>query len=147
MNLLIQPNRWSCTLTSFAIATDIPEKDLIDSLGHDGSEIIFPDLPEPLCRRGFDPREFIFPLYTKGIDVIQIDAYLNRVTYDNSYIIDNRMQMYISIKNNKGVLTGLTKRNKYHTVAWNGEYIYDPNGTIYELELFNPDCFYLVRVL
>lgn len=144
MELLIQPNRWSCVLTSFAMATDISEQELIKALRHNGSERIFPDLPEPLCRRGFDPREFVFPLFVRGINVVQVDAYLIRSFGDQTYSKDNRTEMFLLMTKNKGVLTGVTKNNKYHTVAWNGSEIYDPNGTIYGLGLFSVDCFYLV---
>lgn len=135
----------NCLLAAFSKITQYTTDELIDMIGHNGSEKIFPDLPEPLCRRGFDPREFIFPLYLRGIDVIQIDAYLERYVNDKRYTTDNRTNMFLAMKDNKGVLTGINKRSNYHAVAWIDDQIHDMDGSIYGLGQFDVDCFYLVR--
>ena len=44
----------NCLLHAFQTVTGL---NLIERLGHDGSEIIYPDLPEPICRRGFHTQE------------------------------------------------------------------------------------------
>lgn len=49
----IQPNRWSCLITAWAMVLGEPVLDLISELGHDGSKIMIQNVPEPLCRRGF----------------------------------------------------------------------------------------------
>lgn len=134
----------NCILMAFSKVTNLTTDELIRLLGHDGSEIIFPDLPEPLCRRGFDPREFIFPLYLKGMSVIQIDAFIQRFVNEKMYQIDNRTNMFFAMKGNNGVLTGINQRGNYHAIAWINDQIHDMDGSIYGLGLFNPDCFYLV---
>lgn len=59
MELQKQPNDWSCLLTAFSMALHIPIERLIDMIGHDGSERIWPDFPEPQCYRSFHPQELI----------------------------------------------------------------------------------------
>jgi hypothetical protein len=59
MRLLRKPARWMCLPASFAMVLDLPLSDIFAEIGHDGSEIKFPLLPEPMCRRGFHPQELI----------------------------------------------------------------------------------------
>ena len=56
---LKNPNDWSCLPAAFAIALDIPFSEVIDCVGHDGSEISDASLPDPLCRKGFHMQEMI----------------------------------------------------------------------------------------
>lgn len=48
---------WSCYLDATIKCTGVHEGQLLSLIGHDGSEIIAPNLPEPFCRRGFNPFE------------------------------------------------------------------------------------------
>ena len=55
----LKPNRWSCSITAMAMALETPVQHLIEHLGHDGSEIVFPQLKDPMYRRGFHSQELI----------------------------------------------------------------------------------------
>ena len=59
MRLQQSPIRGTCLPTSFAMAMGIPVADIFAALGHDGSEVLWPDLPEPTCQRGFHVQELI----------------------------------------------------------------------------------------
>lgn len=59
MKLQIKHERWQCAVTAFAMALGIPAADLMKRLGHDGGEVIFPDLPEPANRRSHNIYELI----------------------------------------------------------------------------------------
>ncbi len=59
MKLQLKPERWQCAVTAFAMALDCPVRDLMLCIGHDGGEIVFPDLPEPANRRGHNIYEMI----------------------------------------------------------------------------------------
>ena len=59
MELQHRPEPWMCMPLAFAMALDMPVADLLAAIGHDGSEIVFPSLPEPLCRRCFHIQELI----------------------------------------------------------------------------------------
>jgi hypothetical protein len=71
----IKPNRWSCLVTAFAMALDIPVAELIRLVGHDGSEIVNPELPEPGCRRGFHIQEMIEACWSQGHSVTPIEVF------------------------------------------------------------------------
>ena len=47
MELQQRPEPWMCMPLAFAMALDMPVADLLAAIGHDGSEIVFPNLPEP----------------------------------------------------------------------------------------------------
>lgn len=57
--MIKQPNQWSCFPTALAIITGHPVKYIIDLIGHDGSEIIYPNMPEPFNRRAFVDDEIV----------------------------------------------------------------------------------------
>ena len=52
---------------------DMPLADIFDEIGHDGSQIIWPDLPEPMCRRGFHPQELIDVCLARGYAATRIE--------------------------------------------------------------------------
>lgn len=60
MKLLRQPNKWSCLPTAFAMAMDVSLESLLERIGHNGSEICWPNLPDPLCRRSFHEQELFY---------------------------------------------------------------------------------------
>ena len=60
MKLITQENRYSCVVCAFAMASARSVNDLIVSVGHDGSEIMFPDSDHPW--RGFHVQEMILAL-------------------------------------------------------------------------------------
>ena len=59
MRLQTKPERWQCLVTSFAMALDMLVADVMREIGHDGGQVLWPDMPEPMCRRGFHPQELI----------------------------------------------------------------------------------------
>ena len=67
MELQQRPEPWMCMPLAFAMALDMPVADLLAAIGHDGSEIVFPSLPEPLCRRCFHIQELIQVALSRGL--------------------------------------------------------------------------------
>ena len=49
MRLLRKPERWMCLPASFAMVLDLPLGDIFREIGHDGSQVVWPDLLEPAC--------------------------------------------------------------------------------------------------
>ena len=66
MRLLRKPERWMCLPASFAMALDVPLEDIFKEIGHDGSNVAWPHLPEPVCRRGFHPQELVHVCLNRG---------------------------------------------------------------------------------
>lgn len=73
MYLQTQPNKWSCLPTALANALRDDVRIYWDYLGHDGSEIVWPELPEPQCRRGFHIQEMVDLAYKLGRLLVPIE--------------------------------------------------------------------------
>lgn len=131
------PNNWSCTLTSFAMALKCPISELLSEIGHDGSEIIFPGLPEPMRRRAFHVQEFIVPCISRDFALVLVEAQpvmgskagIAKLP-TNAKILQNFMSKY------EGVVFGQIN-NQMHAVAWNGKIAYDPAGYLHNLGGFS----------
>lgn len=115
------------------LLTVFPQK-LIAEIGHDGSDIVFPDEPEPLCRRGF---------YVEEINVVLLKLYnsvLVGMPFPGSPAGDHPMIF-------DGILLGKSigsSADEDHAVCWKAreQRIYDPNGANYKLNSFNMDAYY-----
>ena len=75
MELQQRPEPWMCMPLAFAMALEMPVADLLAAIGHDGSEIIFPSLPEPLCRRCFHVQELIQVALARGLAVTPVELF------------------------------------------------------------------------
>jgi hypothetical protein len=138
--LQLKPNKWSCSITSLAMALNIPVANLIEQLGHDGSEIVFPDLDEPMCRRGFHSQELIHLAWRHRFTVTPFELIptiaptsgegsLVQVHFDGS--IKNNWHRFLDvIKHTSGILEG-QGRNCNHAVHYRQGDIYDPDGHYY----------------
>jgi len=154
---LIKTNSWSCLPTAFSMALGIPFAQVIDIIGHDGSEFPFKD---KTFRRGFHIQECIDACFTLGYACVEIQRYFGMQPYYDSVeaipaysfeVCDKRFKDYL-IKS-QGVLAGRVERNSGvivgHAVAWNGLMIYDSRGMIYDFEQaemfnFNPHTLWIL---
>ncbi len=140
-----QPNEWSCLPTAFAIVLNIPVEEIIKDIGHGGSDIVFPDLEEPYCRRSFHIQELIDICLRRNIGVTAIEhepvSEAKGLLYKPP-MYSRRMDYYLI--NHIGVLTGLSASGNSHAVAWSGEKIFDPNGSTYNIMSFSIDTFFLI---
>lgn len=110
----------NCLLRAFAEALDITPEVLIQGLGHDGQEIVWPELPEPLCRRGFHVQEFILWALNEGVHITTIEATIRQAptTKAHPYVQDNQPEINGARKVFRGVLTGLLVNGSRHAIAW-----------------------------
>ena len=60
---------------AFAMALEIPVVELLEELGHDGSELVFPNLPEPACRRGFHIQELVHVALRHGFALTPVELF------------------------------------------------------------------------
>lgn len=145
------PNRWSCLPTSFAMVLDVAVEALIIQLGHDGSQILWPDLPEPYRRRGFHIQEMIDFSWHLGYTVTQFEALpvsqgradVQPIAIPMRWAPSERLKSVMSVCN--GVITGETLRGQPHAVAWDKNSCLDPNGETYNLEQFRLQCFWAIK--
>lgn len=66
MKLITQPNKWTCLPTSVAMLLNISLDDIFKIVGHDGSQILWKDFPDPQNRRGFHIQEMYEVIEAKG---------------------------------------------------------------------------------
>lgn len=138
--LITNPNSWSCLLASAAMALDTTTQDLVEMIDHDGSTIIFPELPEPGGRRGHHYQEIVDCAIKLGYTVTPIESLPyatpdGKLEFPVDFKISNEDRLHFHMKGTKGIVTGLSGKWR-HAVYWNGEKIYDPRGRVYPLD----DC-------
>jgi hypothetical protein len=162
MRLLKKPHPWSCILSAFAMALDKTNEEVSAAIGHDGSEIIFPDLPEPMCRRGFHHQELIHAalLYGYSVTPFELIPALQSTPQAGSppkvVTIDSAMRRHtfqILVGGFKGVLTGRGFKC-HHAVAFDHGAIFDPDGDTYQFSFsecerrrFYAQCVWIVHPL
>lgn len=146
------PNGWSCLPTAFAMALYHPVESIISLACHDGSEIAWPQFPEPLCRRGFHIQEMIFIAWryfsrtVTPFEAIPLLQCRDGQPIDVPTLPEPKWRMPELMQHNIGVITGATLDGRAHAVAWDGEKILDPrNGTTYSLDGFLLETFWMIK--
>lgn len=121
------------------MALDIAVWHFHELVGHDGSEIIFPNLPEPQCRRGFHVSEACLAAIRQGyaatpvelMPVIAsspgIEPLTHRVFYGTDES-DNWSRFTELLHYGQGVIECRTRSGNYHAVGYESGVIYDPDG-------------------
>ncbi len=142
MDLIKGENNLDCILAAAAMVMDIDLVELKKLIGHDGSEVIFPNSPVPYCYRGFHIQEITDQAFLNGWSVMYIQRKFGLEPFigeDPPFAInvyDKRMATYL--KRFPGIIAGVSD-NKNHAVAWDGRMVYDPSGSVYTLREFNYD--------
>jgi hypothetical protein len=123
---------------------------VIEWLGHDGSQVVWPENPEPNCYRGFHVQELIGYAWWLGYAVTPFEANPRshagagapiKIEFANG----NAQRLLAALHHNVGVLTGQSGRSgSHHAVAWDGETgrIYNPVGRIETLDDFAINTFW-----
>lgn len=134
----LKPNRWSCSVTAFAMAMDIPVKHLIQRIGHDGGEIIWPDLPEPTCRRGFHVQELIEQCHFDGLTCTPIELMPSIAPMDghaeyNVLPVREALHRFeLAMCSSQGVLECRGERS-WHAMAYEDGVMFNPDdGRVYD---------------
>lgn len=132
MKLQQHPNPWMCVPLSFAMALDVPVADLLVALGHDGSKILYPRLPEPACRQGFHIQELIQVALKQGLAVTPVELFPVSAVYEYTYTImyPNNWDMFATtIAESCGVIDGVSRLG--HMVAYDHGRVFDSKGYDY----------------
>jgi len=151
-----KPTPWSCIGTAFAVVLDIPVSDLFGIVGHDGSEIAFPALPDPMARRGLHIQECIAAALKLDCAVTPVELFPvigSTAPCENNIVVlfgndeaANWHRFEQTIKTSTGVLEGIGRRC-LHAVAYDHGTLFDPDGDQYvyshpacESRGFHPRC-------
>lgn len=133
------------------MALDVPVTRLIVLIGHDGSEIVWPELPEPLRRRGHHVQEMIYVSHQLGFSVTPFEAFpvslgkAGTTPFTVPMIPQAEERMPGVMQEAVGVVTGENPNRRPHAVAWDGHAILDPGGQDYGIDDFHMETFWLVR--
>ena len=140
MILQTKPNPWSCVGSAFAMVLDISAADFFGHVGHDGSEIAFPMLPDPMARRGLHIQECITACVKLGNAVTPIELFpvIQATPPDENNVIvlfgddesANWHRLEKVVRTSTGVLEGVGRRC-LHAVAYDHGMIFDPDGDHY----------------
>lgn len=160
MNVQKTPNAWSCLAASFATVLNLTVEQICEYVEHDGSEILWPHLPDPQKRRSFHIQEMIDVAARFGRSVTPFEAMpRSRIKGQSSvwnleYKEGNAYRINKHLESGKGVLTGLNMSGKPHAVVWDGLMIHDPSGQFrggvwepcsYQHHLFQLETFWKIR--
>lgn len=140
MKLQTKPNPWSCVGTAFAMVLDISTADFFGHVGHDGSQIAFSTLPDPMARRGLHIQECIAACLKLGHAVTPVELFpviRSTTPGENNIVVlfgDNEVANWHrfdqTIKTSTGVLEGVGRRC-LHAVAYDYGTLFDPDGDQY----------------
>jgi len=149
VKLTLQPNCWSCLLASFAMALGVEVRTITDLVGHDGSEIWWPELPDPERRRSFHVQEMIRVAIRLGWATTPVEgrpcSSPGSIAPPREVHVQGFEEIFYS---GVGVLTGVGKfSDRPHAAAWDGKEVYDPNGAVYGAEEFEIETFWMLTVL
>lgn len=133
MRHVIQPNRWSCLPSSFAMACDQPLEMILKIIGHDGSYIEHPGLEEPYCRRAFHIQECIWAAHQLGFSVTPFECFPQLAAVPGFEIPVDMHFDKAKILAGFGVLTGQGRVCR-HAIAFSYGVGYDPNGQTIDLQ-------------
>ena len=124
MKLQVQPNRWSCLPTAFAIITGVLVDELIQHIGHDGSYVAWPKLEPPYCYRAWHIQEIVLACYGLNYAVIPIDRYgLSSPMIDQDELqIDFNSSFSYCLANYQGVV----QTTNSHALAFKNNHLYNP---------------------
>jgi hypothetical protein len=142
MQLQLKPHPWSCLATSFAMAMDVPTSLFEQTAGHDGSEIIFPGLPDPWRRRGFHHSEATYVAMKLGFSATSLELLpvigatkgkypQVQAFYANGCEQQNWVIFQGCIHDFRGVLDVRTRSGAGHALAFEKGHIYDPDGAAF----------------
>lgn len=131
---------YHCILASAAMALNRTPDQLIEMIGHDGMEVLYPSLPKPGCYRGFHTQEIIEVALHLGKTATPVEARpvgtpdgehtfeLSRIGRFDSAI--ERFRFYL--RTQQGIILGQTGR-LHHACGFSIGKVYDPRGLISSL--------------
>lgn len=147
--MLLQQNSWSCSITALANLLDVPVAEIIRQIGHDGSEVLWPYMPEPQCRRGFHPRELleVALYYNTHFVAFEADPQIGH-TVESAVSIypDARDRFYEKLTDYDGLLYGQAGDTRHWWTVKNSEIWCPTTGANLSINSFlmqyEPLCFY-----
>ena len=141
MKLIRQPSSWSCAAAAAAMVFDCSIESMFRRIGHDGSEIIFPELRDPACRKGFHMQEIIdvaliwnYTMTPIELAPVQTPDGKNEFEITKFHLFKSPQLRYeYYVKKTRGLIEGIASKF-WHTVAYDRGKVYDSRGRIYGIK-------------
>lgn len=76
-------NKASCLVDAFSAVAQISPEAIVKHIGHDGLEVLWPELPEPFCFRGFHIQEVLKALLHWGVTASHFEREMLSAPNDN----------------------------------------------------------------
>ena len=148
MRKIVQPNSWSSLPCAFASIVKKDVGDVFDFLGHDGSEIIFPTLRDPFCRRGFHIQEMYSWCLWQNYCVSTFTTHIGFQPTEGHSVVYPSTRIEEYVHHYFGVFTGQLPDGSLHSIAWDGQRAMDPSdGMIKILDDFAVTQFHVTAKL
>jgi len=145
MKLIKQSTPYGCFIASVAMLLGESIEQLVQELGHDGSEEIASGV-----YRAFHYQEIIDLAWRRGLAVIVIELnpdsedFASKKVWPIKFKVDNKIRFTQYLKSNHGIICGLVNKN-YHAVGWDGKEVYDPGqGIITDLDHIDMEIDYFL---
>jgi len=106
---------------------------ILEIIGHDGSAIVWADLPEPKRRRSFHVQECIWAAVKLGFAVTPFEVSPQLAATPNHIVAVIPPWTEEELLRSRGVMTGVARGGR-HAVAYENGMIYDPNGTTIDFQ-------------
>jgi len=105
---------------------------LVAEIGHDGTSIQFPGLPEPACFRGIHIQEVIDCCMRRGYGLTPIEPLprsgpQGRKEWALVYDLPE-LRFMNAVAGSPGIIIGKAGNGGNHAFAWDGDMVFDPNG-------------------
>lgn len=140
---LLKMSGHDCMLYSMAMLLDEDPAALVEAIGHDGKEVLWPQYKRPYCYRGYHIQEMIDVALDRGIALVSIECYPRsgpapdpsqaQMLWGVQFSQDRFIEW---VTGREALLIGEAKGGGGHACAWDGEIVFDPNGYKYPLEEF-----------
>lgn len=122
-------NSWECVAASAATILGIKLSDFFLIAGHDGSEKIVEEAPDPNGRRGFHMQEVQRVAYTMGVVFAEFQP-LPRLAVAGQVVVVQQPTDSISRSLHYGQgLIVLAQKDRHHCVAFSRGNVFDPDTT------------------
>lgn len=137
---------WTCLAECFAKVFETSLEDLFDLLGHDGSEVIWPQYEDPMCRRGFHIQEMVCVGLRLGFAIVQIESQPSMYPDPAAEPFSlPEVQLHRFFNLAPGVVTGYDRmRGCRHALAIVEGRVFDPAGVISRYGDFDAENLFLV---
>ena len=128
MTHLPQQNDWTCLPTALEYVTGVPRHIIMAEIGHDGSQIVRPENPEPRNHKGFHMMEQVKWVDGRGYKNDFYSLSHAEAEHFGLRTASNDQMLWNLIQGKRAVCTVKSRRfaGVMHAVAWIIDHFVDP---------------------